>query len=1116
MITPWMRWLRRTFLFVAALFAVLPHSSALGADAGLKTLWQIGQADQRSSEFALSPGNYNQYLEDGFYAVGRSDSRQSWPYIQPGPSDGWAGGRLHPAQIIFGLRQVPSSASRLDIRLLDTQSSIPPRVQVKINDFTQELQLPPGGGDASLSGQLTTNKPFVWSIPVPASALKTGTNRITITSVTGSWMIYDSVGLATPVGIEAAPVESVWVDSVEAQPILVKDPTNGALRQTVAARVRNFGAATNVTMRMNGATQTVDVAAGSSQINFLSPEVQKETPARLTVEAGGKRVADAPVTLRPVRRWTIYLLPHSHVDIGYTQLQEEVRQKQISNVREAISLIKRTASFPPDSQFKWNIEVLWPIETYLQSATPAERQEVLDAMRSGKLVLNGYYGNLLTGLTSPEELLRAFEPSRRVAGAAGVRLDAAMQDDTPGQTWGNVTALAQAGIKYFSLGPNNGDRTGRSLIQWRDKPFYWISPSGKEKVLTWMNYGGYSLGHNLGKKLPPFLPSYLSGLEQTKYPYDIASLRWCVNGDNGPPDEDLPATVRDWNATHAFPRLVIAGTREPFVALEKRYAAQIPSYRGDFTPYWEDGAASTAYETALKRHATNRLVQAQSLWAMKDLPNFPAAPFRTAWEDALLYSEHTWGAANSISEPDIDFVKSQWAYKRAFALRADAASKQLVASVGGSSTQIDVFNTSSWTRTDLALIPAAQSSTRNRVIDATGRVVPSQRLASGELAILVRDIAPFSSRRFSLLPGKPAAMGAATAKGNLISNGMLTARINPQTGAISELRMKGLPGNLVDTKSRTAVNDYFYLRDTDVSKVERSGPATIRVEDAGPLVATLRIDSAAPGARRLIRRVRLTSGIPQVDLADTVDKEAIREKEGVHIGFGFNVPNPVMRMDMPLSVVRPEHDQLPAANRNWYPVQHWVDVSNSKYGVTWATVDAPLVEVGGITANIPGFVSQTDSRWLQKIAPSATFYSWVMNNHWHTNYKADQEGPVTFRYAIAPHGVFSPDAAARFGQGVSRPLIALPASGQPMKGSLLQVSSPGVTVSELKPSDDGKAWIVRLWGASGRDQNVRLRWRGRPVVNAQMSDVTEKAGSQVGADVPVPGYGLVTLRIPRN
>jgi uncharacterized Fe-S radical SAM superfamily protein PflX len=70
------------------------------------------------------------------------------------------------------------------------------------------------------------------------------------------------------------------------------------------------------------------------------------------------------------------------------------------------------------------------------------------------------------------------------------------------------------------------------------------------------------------------------------------------------------------------------------------------------------------------------------------------------------------------------------------------------------------------------------------------------------------------------------------------------------------------------------------------------------------------------------------------------------------------------------------------------PRECGVDRLNGEKGVTWATVDAPLVEVGAIAAETP---------WMRTIAPSSTLFSYVMNNYWHTNYKADQEGPTVER-----------------------------------------------------------------------------------------------------------------------
>lgn len=50
---------------------------------------------------------------------------------------------------------------------------------------------------------------------------------------------------------------------------------------------------------------------------------------------------------------------------------------------------------------------------------------------------------------------------------------------------------------------------------------------------------------------------------------------------------------------------------------------------------------------------------------------------------------------------------------------------------------------------------------------------------------------------------------------------------------------------------------------------------------------------------------------------------------------------------------------------------------------------------------------------MRSLPRTQTFFSYVMNNYWHTNYKADQDGPVTFRYALRPHGARSSTAAPR-------------------------------------------------------------------------------------------------------
>ncbi|MCU0915404.1 MAG: polysaccharide lyase family protein, partial [Planctomycetes bacterium] len=136
------------------------------------TLWEIGKADRSNAEFALAPGGYARFTEDGFFVVGSSDPAQDWPYVHPGPSDGWAGSRPHTFIVLFGLKgtawakahparspaaepapDLIGGECRLALHLIDTHASGPPTVRVEVNGRAFERSLPPGAGDASVHGQ---------------------------------------------------------------------------------------------------------------------------------------------------------------------------------------------------------------------------------------------------------------------------------------------------------------------------------------------------------------------------------------------------------------------------------------------------------------------------------------------------------------------------------------------------------------------------------------------------------------------------------------------------------------------------------------------------------------------------------------------------------------------------------------------------------------------------------------------------------------------------------------------------------------------------------------------------------------------------------------------------
>ncbi|MEA3226892.1 MAG: glycoside hydrolase, partial [Planctomycetota bacterium] len=611
---------------------------------------------------------------------------------------------------------------------------------------------------------------------------------------------------------------------------------------------------------------TQSLGSGFKVIEGFAPAVKKPTTVGVNVRVAGESIGEQELTIEPVRKWEVYVLHHSHVDIGYTHVQTEVERKHWQYFKEVIELGRKTANYPAAAPFKWNVEVLWAVDSYLKQASPEDREAFIDAVRKGWIGLDALYGNELTALCRPEELIRLVDYAQKLRRRYNLTIDTAMITDVPGYTWGIVPVLAQSGVKYFSVGPNRGHRIGYTLSTWGDKPFYWESPCRQHKILCWVAGEGYSFFHS-GRLDGGRLFGYLQRLQDAEYPYDMVQLRYSIGGDNGPPAPKLSEFVRDWNEKYAYPKLVVATTTEMFREFESRYADRVPTERGDFTPYWEDGAGSSARETALNRNAAERLVQAETLWAMLDPANYPAAEFDAAWRDVILYDEHTWGAHCSISQPESDFTKAQWKIKQAFALDADAKSRMLLDNSLDRHreevkkiTAVDVFNTCSWMRTDLVVLPKEMKVVGDVVKDADGRRAKSQRLTTGELAFLARGVAPFSAKRFTFHSGRVSERGNATAKDAHLSNGMIALVVDDKTGAIRSLKSRPQSIELVNGDVGMGLNDYFYVAGRDPDDPQRNGPVTITVKERGPLVASLLIESDAPGCNRLTRELRIVDG----------------------------------------------------------------------------------------------------------------------------------------------------------------------------------------------------------------------------------------------------------------
>jgi alpha-mannosidase len=936
--------------------------------------------------------------------------------------------------------------------------------------------------------------------------------------------------------------------SVTLQPTVAYLKYHGESRRMARLLFKNgksYNAAAAV-VSFNGHTENITIPASTDGLDVFevalpgSP-IKIATQATITLTAG-KQTYVARCIVEPARTdWSVYVLPHSHVDIGYTNTQAKVLKLHMDNIDESIDLAEKTQNYPTEARFKWTTEAIWVVDNYLKLASPEKKARFWNAVKKGWINLDGAYGNINTSMTDSRQLMQMFSKSQKLAKEQGIEIHTMFQGDVPGASWGLAAQSEQTGIKYFLSGPNASDRIG-NLAKWQDKPFYWLSPSGKQKLLFWQCQP-YSIAYRLkGSKIPnfftidepkpyytghptenflnPYLFQYLGDLEQNNFPYNMSILTWAMS-DNAPIDPELPDAVKAWNEHYDSPKLIITSVKQFFNDLESKYKKDIPSFTGDYTEYWTDGVSSAAKETALSRSTSDRLKQTGAIWAIRNKPAYPVVDFDDTWKNLLLYNEHTWGAYNSVGEPDNEKVKSEWAVKQGYALRAEKQVDSLMSAAlkpaSVKANAIDVYNTTAWPRTDVVYVSAALSKVGDLVKDAADKKLPSQRLSTGELVFVADAVPGMGKSTYSINPGKAFSAKTATkATINTLTNGIYTVMVDAKTGNIVKLTKATFATRNYVAADSAGLNQYLYMPADSLKNLVSSADAKISIKEKGPLVVSLLIKSDAPGTKGLVREVRLVNGIDRVELINTIDKTAIRRKESVHFAFPFNVPEAQVRYSIPWGSARAEADQLPYANHNWFTMQRWVDVSNAAYGITWTSPDAPLFEIGNITtANLLGGLHHSP-QWLSFTQQSSNIYSWVMNNLWHTNFRADQEGNATFHYFIQAHdGTFDSFKANQTGLNDHQPLIATAATSDAEKDLFFKINSNQVYVEAIKPTDDGKGVIAQLVNSGDNDTEVSLTPNNVTAIKIWESNLMEDKLKTLNEHFTIPAKGVISVRVEK-
>ncbi|MBJ6367448.1 GH92 family glycosyl hydrolase [Snuella sedimenti] len=191
------------------------------------TVWQIGKSDDSSAEFALANGEYSKFLEkdfgweDRFYVVGYSEDKTDFPFVLPGAIDYWggtstlAGIRPHEINILFGIKDKPKSGDwKLVVDVLDCNPETPPYLKVTVNGKSWKYRLDKGSNAEALKGKVANTKEQIIEIPLDVDLITNGGNNVQLTTLEGSWMVFDQVRLVGTENVQLLKPETAFIRSV--------------------------------------------------------------------------------------------------------------------------------------------------------------------------------------------------------------------------------------------------------------------------------------------------------------------------------------------------------------------------------------------------------------------------------------------------------------------------------------------------------------------------------------------------------------------------------------------------------------------------------------------------------------------------------------------------------------------------------------------------------------------------------------------------------------------------------------------------------------------------------------------------------------------------------------
>jgi alpha-mannosidase len=622
-----------------------------------------------------------------------------------------------------------------------------------------------------------------------------------------------------------------------------------------------------------------------------------------------------------VRDITIDLVGHAHIDMNWLWLWPET----LDVCKNTFTTMTQLMDHHPDFRFSQS-----QARTYLamQETQPELFAKMKEKVKSGQWDVSTACAWVEGDLNMPsgEAIARSYLYGKRyIMKQFGIEPTVGWSPDTFGHAWTIPQIMAKCGIKYYY-----SCRTGPGYPL-----FWWQSPDGS-RVLAYHSgsYGANVEENSLLSDAMEFTKS--TGLMDYMHVYGV--------GDHGGgPTEAMLTTAKALQSSDTFPKIRFSSAADYFkTALKSKQ--DYPVWNNEMNFVFQGCYTSHSDIKRWNRECENTLTASETLAAIaaNSKTAYPTKAFEDSWRKTCFNQFHDILDGTAI-HGSYDFSRElhDSAIKQATSA-LDAALSTLIPSIKttGKGVPIVVFNTLSWARNDVVIVPSPFTGGAEyaKVVDETGKAYPA-RVVGGKLCFTARGVPAVGYRVFWASRTSGPVAGSVKADGSTVENQFFRVQIDPTSGAIRSILDKSTGREVVANGGSASLlqillegtgggNAWDIAAYTGSQDLDAASRVSLVENDStkGVIVIEHSYDKS-----QFRQEITLYDGVPRIDIRLRADWQEVCENKPtplLKLAFQTSVKNGKATFEIPFGSIERPTDGAEV------PAQKWIDLSEPGYGVS--------------------------------------------------------------------------------------------------------------------------------------------------------------------------------------